>query len=73
MKHSMSSKHSLISKQSSFQRVGNYSYNSTDVLGKGAFSTVYLGRSLLTTEKIAVKVVHLKRAQQQEVLKNIKN
>jgi hypothetical protein len=48
MKISMSTKASHNFKQSSLQRIGDYSYNTTDTLGQGSFSTVYLGRSLVS-------------------------
>lgn len=68
----MSVRHSY-SVRSSLQRIGDYSYSPADVIGQGSFSTVYKGYSLLTGEKVAVKIVNLKGAQQQEVMKNIKN
>lgn len=39
--------------------IDNYSYNINNVLGKGAFSTVYLGKYLTTGESVAIKVVNL--------------
>jgi serine/threonine protein kinase len=65
-------KHALNHRQG-LQRIGDYSYSLSDALGQGSFSTVYLGRSLITGEKVAVKVVNLKGAQQNEVIKNVKN
>ena len=39
--------------------IDNYSYNTNNVVGKGAFSTVYLGVSLLNGEPVAIKVINL--------------
>jgi serine/threonine protein kinase len=39
------------------KKVKNYVFNLRDVLGKGSFSTVYLGHHQTTFEIVAIKVI----------------
>ena len=39
--------------------IDNYNYNINNLIGKGAFSSVYLGKSNITGEAVAIKVINL--------------
>ncbi len=39
--------------------IDNYTYNINNLIGKGAFSSVYLGQSNITGETVAIKVINL--------------
>lgn len=39
--------------------VENFTYNINNLLGKGAFSSVYLGKCNITGETVAIKVINL--------------
>lgn len=39
--------------------IDNYNYNINDLIGKGSFSSVYLGKSIITGETVAIKVINL--------------
>jgi serine/threonine protein kinase len=39
--------------------IENYTYNLNNIIGKGAFSSVYLGKCNTTGEVVAIKVINL--------------
>jgi serine/threonine-protein kinase ULK/ATG1 len=39
--------------------IENFTYNLNDLIGKGAFSSVYLGKCDITGEAVAIKVINL--------------
>lgn len=39
--------------------IENFTYNINSVIGKGSFSHVYLGKSNITGEAVAIKVINL--------------
>lgn len=39
--------------------IDEFTYNLNNMIGKGAFSSVYLGKHDITKEKVAIKVINL--------------
>ena len=46
--------------QNQTKQIKNYLYNPENKLGKGSFSTVYLGKHITTNESVAIKVIDVK-------------
>ena len=41
------------------KKIENYTFSLSNIVGKGASSTVYLGENILTKENVAIKVIDL--------------
>ena len=50
---------------------GEYSYNPSDELGRGAFGSVYKGKNLKTNERVAIKLVNIVKLHEQYKTKEI--
>ena len=48
------------------KKIGNYTYFENNLLGKGAFGTVYEGVNLITKQKVAIKQIRLQSIQNKE-------
>ena len=55
----------MFSETGVIKKVDNYVYNTSNILGSGASSTVYLGYEMITNEVVAIRVVVLKKLSSQ--------
>ena len=51
------------------KKINNYNFKLSDIIGRGAFSTVYKGYEETTEELVAIKVVELNKIQSSTLLK----
>jgi serine/threonine protein kinase len=49
----------MLTNQDFNKTIDNYNYNINDIIGQGSFSSVYKGKSIITGEKVAIKVINL--------------
>jgi serine/threonine protein kinase len=50
---------------------GQYEYSEIDKLGQGGYGSVYLGQSMLSSSRYAIKVVQINPSQEEALLKSI--